>query len=445
LPGWRLTHEQGSVMKIHELGLYAMANAVRMGRLRSVDLVEACVQRIAEREPQVHAWAWFDPEVALAAARVLDQRAPMGPLHGVPIAVKDIMDTADMPTQCGSPIYKGRRSAWDASCVALARRCGALVLGKTVTTEFAYFAPGATANPRNLLHTPGGSSSGSAAAVADGMVPLGLGTQTAASVTRPASFCGVVGYKASHADFSLAGIKSFAASFDSLGTLSRGVADAQWMRWALMGETHSLQDMLWRDALRVGLCRTPSWDQADSDCQRVIESAAQQLAAAGMAVSDATLPPAFDALVQHHKTIMAWEAARSLAHEYDNHRALLSPQLCQLLEDGLAMDRSAYLDAQHAAVSARAALDAWMRSWDVLVAPSAMGAAPLGLHATGDPLFSRMWTLLGVPSITLPGGTATNGLPIGVQLVGHLDQDETLLSIARLAERAFGIEPALHE
>lgn len=429
-------------MKIHALGLYAMADAVRQGRLRSVDLVQACLERIAEREPLVHAWAWLDPEAALARARELDRRPPSGPLHGVPIAVKDIIDTVDMPTECGSPIYRGRRPDWDASCVALARRSGALVLGKTVSTEFAYFAPGPTANPRNLLHTPGGSSSGSAAAVADGMVPAGFGTQTAASVTRPASFCGVVGYKASLGDFNLAGIKSFAPSFDSLGSLTRDVADAQWLRSALLGESLSLDNSVWSGAPRIGLCRTPWWEQADTDCQRAIESAAQQLARGGAVISEAVLPPPFGQLAQHHKTIMAWEAARSLAFEYDTHKGQLSPQLRQLLDDGLAIERSVYLGVMDAMAAAKAIFEDWMHPWDVLLAPSAMGAAPAGLHATGDPLFSRMWTLLGVPSVTLPGATARNGLPVGVQLACRFRDDEQLLAIARWAEPLLGGAPS---
>ena len=356
--------------------------------------------------------------------------------------VKDIIDTVDMPTECGSPIYRGRRPDWDASCVALARRSGALVLGKTVSTEFAYFAPGPTANPRNLLHTPGGSSSGSAAAVADGMVPAGFGTQTAASVTRPASFCGVVGYKASLGDFNLAGIKSFAPSFDSLGSLTRDVADAQWLRSALLGESLSLDNSVWSGAPRIGLCRTPWWEQADTDCQRAIESAAQQLARGGAVISEAVLPPPFGQLAQHHKTIMAWEAARSLAFEYDTHKGQLSPQLRQLLDDGLAIERSVYLGVMDAMVAAKAIFEDWMHPWDVLLAPSAMGAAPAGLHATGDPLFSRMWTLLGVPSVTLPGATARNGLPVGVQLVCRFRDDEQLLAIARWAEPLLGGAPS---
>jgi Asp-tRNA(Asn)/Glu-tRNA(Gln) amidotransferase A subunit family amidase len=419
---------------IADLGLFEMAEAVRQGQLRSVDLVEACLERIARREAQVHAWAWLDPAAALASARQRDQQPPAGPLHGVPIAVKDIMDTVDMPTGYGSPIYQRNRPSWDASCVAMARRAGAVILGKTVSTEFAYFAPGSTANPRNLLHTPGGSSSGSAAAVADGMVPAGFGTQTAASVTRPASYCGVVGYKASLGGFNLAGIKAFAPAFDSLGTLTRDVHDAQWLRWALLGKPGSPDGGMRSTTPRIGICRTPWWAGADPDCQRAIESAAQALAAAGALVADVELPVHFDQLATHHKTLMAYEAAHSLAFEYDSHKAALSPQLRQLIEDGMAVRREQYLATQQIAALAREQFAHWMNDWDALLAPSATGAAPLGLYATGDPLFSRMWTLLGLPSVTLPGASAANGLPIGVQLICRIGEDEQLLATARWAE-----------
>ena len=416
------------------LGLFAAAEAIRRGTLRSVDLVQACLDRIAQREPEVHAWAWLDPDTALAAARVLDQQTPAGALHGVPIAVKDIIDTADMPTECGSSIYRGRRSGADASCVALARRAGALVLGKTVTTEFAYFSPGPTANPRHLAHTPGGSSSGSAAAVADHMVPVGFGTQTAASVTRPASFCGVTGYKSSLGEFSLAGIKPFAASFDSLGSLTRSVVDAQWLRWALLGQRRSVDDARRTIAPRIGICRTPWWDQAAPDCQQAIESTSSQLAARGASVSIAILPGHFAGLVQVHKTIMAYEAAQSLAFETDRHHDALSAPLRQLLADGMATDRAHYLAALGTGAAAQREFQDWRQRWDVLLAPSAVGEAPAGLGATGDPLFSRMWTLLGVPSISLPLATGRTGLPIGVQLIGGLHEDELLLACARWVE-----------
>lgn len=418
----------------HTLGLFAAAQAIREGHLRSVDLVQSCLDRIAAREPQVLAWAWLDPAAALAAAQAMDQLPVRGPLHGVPIAVKDIIDTVDMPTEYGSSIYRGRRPGADASCVALARRAGALVLGKTVTTEFAYFAPGPTANPHRLLHTPGGSSSGSAAAVADNMVPAGFGTQTAASVTRPASFCGVTGYKSSLGEFSLAGIKPFAASFDALGTLTRGVVDAQWLRWALLGEQHTIDAACITAPPHVGLCHTPWWDQAAPDCQQALDSVARQLSAQGATVSVADLPAHFAGLAQVHKTIMAYEAARSLAFENDRHQDALSQQMRQLLADGMGIDRAQYLAALETGAAAQREFAVWRSQWDVLLAPSAVGEAPAGLSATGDPLFSRMWTLLGVPTVTLPLGSGATGLPIGAQLIGTLRGDEHLLACARWVE-----------
>ena len=434
---------EGNLMsEPYTLGLFAAAQAIRAGRLRSVDLVQSCLERIATREPQVHAWAWLDPAVALAAAQAADRLPARGPLHGVPIAVKDIIDTVDMPTECGSPIYRGRRPGADASCVALARRAGALVLGKTVTTEFAYFAPGPTANPHRLQHTPGGSSSGSAAAVADCMVSAGFGTQTAASVTRPASFCGVTGYKSSLGEFSLAGIKPFAASFDSLGSLTRCVVDAQWLRWALLGEERSVDAACSTSPPRVGLCHTPWWDQAAPDCQQVLDSVARQLSAQGAAVSAADLPAHFAGLAQVHKTIMAFEAACSLAFENDRHHDALSPQLRQLLADGMAIKRAQYLAALESGAAARREFANWRSRWDVLLAPSAVGEAPAGLGATGDPLFSRMWTLLGVPTVSLPLGRGATGLPIGVQLIGGMRGDEQLLACARWVEDHVDASPS---
>ncbi len=420
---------------LNQLGLFEAAQAIRAGKISSTDLVQACLDRIAQREPELHAWAWLDPDAALAAARKADQQAVRGALHGIPLAVKDIIDTADMPTECGSPIYRGRRPSNDAACVAMARRNGAVVLGKTITTEFAYFSPGPTANPRNLAHTPGGSSSGSAAAVADALVPAAFGTQTAASLIRPASFCGVVAYKGTLGEFSLAGIKSFAASFDTLGVITRHVIDAQWMRWAMLGIQATEADTKpWEGAPRIGVCHTPWWQQADPDCQAVIEAAALQLARKGAKVSQATLPSHFGQLADTHKLIMAYEAAQSLSFEHDRFADKLSPQLLSLLEDGLQISRARYLAAQQLAATARHEFQAWKTDWDILLTPSAVGTAPRGLHATGDPLFSRMWTLLGVPSITLPGYTGQLGLPIGVQLIGDFREDDKLLAMARWVE-----------
>jgi amidase len=421
--------------ELNHLGLFEAAQAIQGGAITSTDLVRACLDRIAEREPDVRAWAWLDPDTALAAARRADQLTTRGPLHGVPLAVKDIIDTADMPTECGSAIYQGRRPSNDAACVALARRSGALMLGKSVTTEFAYFSPGPTANPHNLAHTPGGSSSGSAAAVADAMVPAGFGTQTAASLIRPASFCGVVAYKGSRSEFSLAGIKSFAPSFDSLGFITRHVQDTQWLRWALLGMPASASDLApWTGRPRIGLCRTPWWPQADLSSQDAIEAAALLLSRHGAQVSEAVLPGHFEQLVDCHKTIMAYEAARSLSYEHDQYPDRLSPQLLGLLSDGQQITRGHYLTALQSATAARYAFHAWQGQWDLLLTPSAVGTAPQGLHATGDPLFSRMWTLLGVPSVSLPGYTGDLGLPVGIQLVAAFREDDKLLTMARWVE-----------
>ena len=388
---------------LNRLGLFEAAQAIQDGKITSTDLVQACLDRIAEREPAVRAWAWLDSAEALTAARRADQQTAGGPLHGVPLAVKDIIDTADMPTECGSAIYQGRRPSNDAACVALARRSGALMLGKSVTTEFAYFAPGPT--------------------------------QTAASLIRPAAFCGVVAYKGSRGEFSLAGIKSFAPSFDALGFIARHVMDTQWLRWALLGIPSSASDLApWQGHPRIGLCHTPWWPQADPDCHDAVEAAALLLSRQGAQVSQAVLPSHFAQLVDCHKLIMAYEAARSLSYEHDAFPQKLSPQLLGLLQDGLQVSRADYMAALQSAATARRAFQTWCADWDILLTPSAVGTAPRGLNATGDPLFSRMWTLLGVPSVTLPGATGQLGLPIGVQLIGTFREDDKLLAIARWVE-----------
>ncbi|HEX2115469.1 MAG TPA: amidase, partial [Alphaproteobacteria bacterium] len=253
----------------------AAAAAVAARKISATELVTACLDRIASREPEIGAWTFLDRERALAEARARDAEAPRGPLHGVPVGIKDIIDTADMPTTYGSPIYSRHRPAIDAACVSLIRRAGGIPLGKTVTTEFAYFAPGKTKNPRNPKHTPGGSSSGTAAAVADDMVPVALGTQTAASIVRPATFCGVVGYKPTIGMYALAGIKPFAASFDTLGTLTRSVEDAMLMWRVLHADDRPLPART--DPPRIGLCRTPQWTHAEPADVDAFETAASKV------------------------------------------------------------------------------------------------------------------------------------------------------------------------
>jgi len=415
---------------LHELTLSEAAAAIAAGRATSTALVRSCLARIALREPTVGAWEHLDPDQALAEARRRDAERPLGPLHGVPLGVKDIIDTFDMPTRCGSPIYRDRRPAWDAAAVALARGAGAVVLGKTVTTEFAYFQPGKTANPRDPRHTPGGSSSGSAAAVADRMVPAAFGTQTAGSVIRPAAFCGVVGYKPSYGAFSLAGVKSFSPSFDTLGLFARSVEDMALLRAALLAAP-SARSALPRRPPMVGLCRTHEWRHAEPAAQRAVLDTAERLRAGGACVDEVELPQAFARLVETQESIMAFEAARAYAHERLCHGEQLSAALRRLLDAGADIPLDAYRAALAEAAAARRVLSGAFAGRDVLLAPSAVGEAPRGLGATGDPLFNRMWTLLHVLSLTLPAYVGPRGLPLGIQIVGRPRDDARLLQWGR--------------
>ena len=416
----------------NEWSVVGAATAIRSGTLRSRDLVEACIARIEAHEGTIGAWAHFDVEAARNAATACDREPSRGPMRGVPIAVKDIIDTADMPTEYGSPIYRGHRPAHDAACVMLAKRAGAVILGKTVTTEFAYFAPGKTANPCNPAHTPGGSSSGSAAAVADCMVSAAFGTQTAASITRPASFCGVVGYKPSFGTFDLRGVRPFADSFDTLGLLARSCEDVRYLRCALRDEPFNARIEISRP--RVALCRTPSWRDADEDCRSAVERAALALERHGASVAAADLPAHFAGLADLHRDIMVYEGARNYAEEFSRHRDELSDTLAALIEEGMRIGRDRYEAACTEAARARSDFASWIRPFDFVLAPSAKGEAPRGLSSTGDPLMSRLWTLLRVPSVTLPGFAGAHGLPIGVQLLGAFQDDERLLRWAEWAE-----------
>jgi Asp-tRNA(Asn)/Glu-tRNA(Gln) amidotransferase A subunit family amidase len=418
------------------LSARAAAQQIAAGRLTAEALVAACLDRIAAREATVGAWHYLDPAAALAAARRCDSEAPQGPLHGIPIAVKDLIDTADMPTGYGSGIYEGHRPAADAACVALARGAGAIVLGKTVTTEFACFTPGKTANPHNPAHTPGGSSSGSAAAVAAGMVPLAFGTQTAGSVIRPAAFCGVVGYKPSFGTIARAGVKMLAESLDTIGVMAGNVGDAAFFTGVLAGRP-ALRDVAPPPAAtRFGLYRTPMWDQAEPSTAAALDHARAALERAGARVGEIAVPPEHHGLTAAQETIMGFELVRSLAYERLRHSAELSPRLAQLLDAGMAVGADAYDAAQAETAAARARLDVFFGACDAVLAPAAPGAAPPGLGYTGDPVFNRMWTLLGAPCITLPSIWGENGLPTGIQLVGRIGDDIRLMAAALFAERA---------
>jgi Asp-tRNA(Asn)/Glu-tRNA(Gln) amidotransferase A subunit family amidase len=402
------------------------ARLIDAGEVGSEALVRSCLERISEREPHLHAWAALDLQHALAQARQRDREPSRGKLHGVPIGVKDIIDTADLPTEMGSPIYKGHRPSADAACVATLRAAGAVILGKTITCEFAGMTPDMTANPHNMAHTPGGSSSGSAAAVADFQVPAAFGTQTGGSVIRPASFCGVVGYKPSFGLINRRGVLPAAESLDTVGLLARTIADIDLIASVLVGRERAPRET--GAPPRIGLCRTPLWDTVERASIEAIEDAAKRLSAAGASVREIVLPKKFAGLGAARDAINDYERARALAYEWNTKRDLISSRLSASLARGWAMEARAFVEALQLAESCRARLPTLLRDVDVLLAPSVPGEAPRGLDYTGDPRLQGLWTLLRLPTITLPTHGGPNGLPVGIQLVGKFYQDEALLT-----------------
>jgi Asp-tRNA(Asn)/Glu-tRNA(Gln) amidotransferase A subunit family amidase len=403
------------------------------GTLTAEALMRACLDRAEERS-SVKAWTWLDPEQALSQAREADSAGRPGLLAGLPIGVKDIIDTLDMPTEHGSPIYRGNRPFADAACVALLRMEGGTVMGKTVTTEFANRFPGATVNPHNPAHTPGGSSSGSAAAVADFQVPAALGTQTGGSVIRPSAFCGVVGYKPSFGEFTRSGIKLQCHNLDTLGILCRTVADLPPLRAAILAAPVRALDRSTATP-RIGLCRTPAWERADAATQGLIERTASRLGAAGARISEVSFAPEFANILEHHRRIFNFEAARNYAYEYEEHHELVSQVLRDtVLTPGRELPLAAYIEAIETADAFRRHLDQIFAGVDVLLTPSAAGEAPQGLDSTGDPSFNSIWTLAWTPCVTLPAGNGPTGLPLGIQLVGPRFGDEALLSAAAWVE-----------
>lgn len=417
-----------------------LATRVSRRELTAEAVTRAYIEQIQSCEPSVNAWQFFDADMALQSACALDRISPSSNalLQGVPVGVKDLMDTLDMPTAYGSPIYAGHRPKFDAACVAACRDAGMVVLGKTVTTEFATFQPGVTCNPRapaDAPRTPGGSSSGSAAAVAANMVPLAFGTQTAGSIVRPAAYCGVIGYKPTHGTLPLAGVKPLSPSLDTVGAFARSVDDAAFFVGAL---TRLNLDPQRQSALRVGICHTPHWDLASDDARRVLEHSTRQFEKAGAHVHDLVLPASCDALTQAQIQIMAYEAAAAFAPERQRQAEKFSPAFAQLLALGQSLNGADFAAAQLLAMAARRALDAVFESVDVLLAPSAEGEAPAGLGATGNPIFNRLWTLLGNPCVHVPAGTGAHGMPVGVTVIGPRWADALTLSAAHTLELSLG-------
>ena len=419
----------------HRLPATTLVHLIESGKLSAEAIVRSCLERITGREPVVRAWSHLSGEAALAAAREFDRTKQDTLLRGVPIGIKDIFDTADMPTTYGSPIYVGCRPASDASAAALPRAAGGILIGKTVTTEFANRHPGPTTNPNDPDFSPGGSSSGSAAAVADFMVPLAIGTQTGGSVIRPAAYCGVVGFKPSFGLFPPAGMRINTEALDTVGIMARSVGDIALFCAAMMAIPYAPPAMP-EAGPRLGLCRGPHWDEAQPEGRAVLEAAAKRLAAAGAVVSDTEAPPESADGDERQGILGAFEGLRNHMPELYRHEALLS---ARLREEKIALGRQLTLDqfrtACRDAERARVAAQNWASGFDAILTLPAAGQAPRGLADTGSAAFNALWTQLYMPCLTLPAGRGPDGLRIGVQLVARRHTDERLLAIALWVEQ----------
>jgi Asp-tRNA(Asn)/Glu-tRNA(Gln) amidotransferase A subunit family amidase len=422
----------------HRLSATDMVRMIEGGELTAEAVVASCLERIGLREPMVRAWAFLASDAALAQARAFDRAGRKRMLGGVPFGLKDIFDAARMPATYGSPIYTGWWPPSDASAAALPKAAGGILLGKTITTEFANRQPGPTSNPHNPAFTPGGSSSGSAAAVADFMVPLAIGTQTGGSVIRPAAYCGVVGFKPSFGLFPPAGMKINTETLDTVGIMARGIGDIALFRAAVMAIPYDPPAMP-QTPPRLGLCRGPHWDDAEPEGRAVLEGAADRLAAAGAKITDTAFPSECAMADDIQQTLGAFEGLRNHMPELYRHEALLSPRL---REEKLALGRKLGLDqfrvAYLAAEKARAAAREWVGEFDAILTLPAPGQAPRGLADTGSAVFNAPWTQFAMPCLTLPAGRGPDGLPVGLQLAGRRHDDARLLEVGLWVEDRLG-------
>ena len=433
------------------------ARFIREGVVSSEQLVQACLQQIEKREAEVQAWTFLDPDYALAQARAADELRlsgqPIGALHGVPVGLKDIIDTADMPTENGSVLHAGRTPSRDAAVVTLLRGAGAIIMGKTVTTEFATRHPGKTRNPHNPAHTPGGSSSGSAAAVAAGMVPLALGSQTTGSTIRPASYCGVYGMKPTHGLIPRPGMFQLSRSLDHVGLFARSIEDLALLLEQLV--RHDERDPDSQPRARIPYCqvaaeepplppmfafvKAPRWAQVEPDAKEAFAELVQRL---GARVEELELVGASEEMLRWHEAVSGPEVAISLRHEWETGRDRLSAALRSRIERGRAVSGMEYLEARARVPQLVASFtELFEQRYDALLTPAAFGTAPPGLESTGDPAYCALWTLCGMPALNIPLMEGANGLPLGVQLVGPRHGDARLLRTARwlvteLAEKA---------
>ena len=434
--------------------------SIRDGEITSQELVKACLDRIVEHDEAIGAWVHLDPDYALEQARNADEARerghPLGELHGIPVGVKDIIDTADMPTENGTPLHAGRTPGDDAGVVERLREAGAVILGKTVTTELAVFSPGKTTNPHDAARTPGGSSSGSAAAVASFMVPLALGTQTNGSVIRPASFCGVFGFKPTFGRISRHGVLLQSPPLDTIGVFGRKLADVALLSEVLMEFDSRDESMQPRArarisrimaeeppmAPRLAFVRSPVWDQAEESTKDAFR---ELISAVEDRVELFQLPSSFDDAHEVHRQIMEADLARNFAREYRDGKDQLSTILCEMIERGQSVTAVQYNDAVARAGEFNEELDELFDVYDAILTPAAPGEAPAGLDSTGSPAFCTIWTLCGVPALSMPLLQGPANMPLGVQMVGARGDDGRLLRTANWLIKALGDEQEAHD
>jgi len=441
-------------MTLFELSATEAISKIRNGEITSEELVRACLNRIEEVDNDIHAWTHLNPDYALEQARELDVRRqggdPVGPLHGIPIGIKDICDTSTLPTENGTVLDSGRQPNEDCRVVSLLREAGAVVMGKTVTTELAAYGPGKTRNPHNPEHTPGGSSSGSAAAVAAHMVPLAIGTQTNGSVIRPASYCGVVGFKPTHGLIPRTGVLVQSAPLDTVGTFARSIEDIALITEILVaydpGDKHTrprahpplIETAKQEPPLTpvLAFCRTAFWDQAENEMQEAFSELVEIL---GDDCHEVSLTEPLEHTIEMHGNIMCADLAKNLAGYYERGKDKMTDTLCKMIEFGKNVSAVDYNKAVEGRDFLNSSLNSVFDHYDVIITPAATGEAPLGIDSTGNPVFNTLATYCGTPSITLPLMEGPKGLPLGIQVIGPRYDDARLLRTAnwltlRLAE-----------
>ena len=436
-------------MNLYKMSARDVITRMRDGSCSSEELVTSCLKQIKSRENIVGAWAFLDEEASLTQSRHADRRMENNDvsglsLNGVPIGIKDIFDTSDMPTENGTVACLGRQPEQDAAVIERLRNAGAVIMGKTVTAELAVYTPGKTTNPHNPARTPGGSSSGSAAAVASGMVPMAIGTQTNGSVIRPASYCGVVGYKPTFGMIPRAGILRQAPSLDQVGVFTRNVADSALLVSVLTGRQERYSDTLpwpnldfarlmrkYDSPPRLAYARTPVWSESTSAAQGAFHAYIHDLKAD---IVELDFPEICDQAITCHRTIMLCEMAHSYKSLYDEHRSKISPMLLSMLDEGREISVSGYLDAKNLSAEIAGSVNHALKDFSAVLTPATPSEAPEGLEATGSPIFSTLWSLCGVPAVSLPLLKGASGMPLGLQIVSARGNDSTLLQVAQWLE-----------